>query len=158
MSQNQMMTEEMIQLPEQCPFCSAAITTVKQYTCSSCGTTFDGHFMLRGVVHPLTRLSWSQLDFILAFVRCEGKLNRLETELGVSYPTVRNRLNEVIAALGGEPQAEAEVVSSSPGDPSPAPPADESGGAPRTRKQILDHLAAGKLSPQEAMKLLRSLM
>ena len=158
MSQNQMMAKEMIQLPEQCPFCSAAITTVKQYTCNACGTTFDGHFMLRGVVHPLTRLSWSQLDFILAFVRCEGKLNCLEAELGVSYPTVRNRLNEVIAALGGELQAEVVADTPSSGEPAPALPADESGGAPRTRKQILDQLAAGKLLPEEAMKLLRSLM
>ncbi|MCL4296679.1 MAG: DUF2089 family protein [Anaerolineae bacterium] len=136
----------MIQLPERCPFCSTTITTVKQYTCTSCGTTFDGQFTLPEAAHPLTRLSRAQLDFVLAFVRCEGKLNRLEAELGVSYPTVRNRLNEVITALGGEPQVETEI--SAPPDPVPAPP---------TRKQILDDLAAGRLSPEEAMKLLRSI-
>jgi hypothetical protein len=106
--------------------------------------------------HPLTRLSQAQLDFVLAFVRCEGKLNRLETELGVSYPTVRNRLNEVIMALGGEPQVEAESAAP-PAEPSLTPPADEQYRAPRTRKQVLDDLAAGKLSPEEAMKLLRSI-
>lgn len=144
----------MIQLPERCPFCSTPVTTVKQYTCNSCGTTFDGHFALRDIDHPLTRLSREQLDFVLAFVRCEGKLNRLEAELGVSYPTVRNRLNEVIAMLGGEPQDEVESVAP-PTEPFPPPPANESGSGPRTRKHILDDLAAGSLSPEEAMKLLR---
>ncbi|MBE7555992.1 MAG: DUF2089 domain-containing protein [Anaerolineales bacterium] len=142
-----MSESNMIQLPERCPFCSAAITTVKQYTCTSCGTTFDGQFALPEAAHPLNRLSHAQLDFVLTFVRCEGKLNRLEAELGVSYPTVRSRLNEVITALGGEPQVEIEVSPLPPAEPVPAPP---------TRKQILDDLAAGKLSPEEAMKLLRN--
>ena len=146
----------MIQLPERCPFCSAAITTVKQFTCGSCGTTFEGHFTLPEADHPLTRLNRTQLDFILAFVRCEGKLNRLEAELGVSYPTVRHRLNEIITVLGGEThQAEPELETPPPPDPTPPlPPVEE---RPRSRKQILDDLAAGKLSPEEAMKLLRSL-
>jgi hypothetical protein len=146
----------MIQLPERCPFCSAAITTVKQYTCHSCGSTFDGHFALPEAAHPLIRLSQAQLDFVLAFVRCEGKLNRLEAELGVSYPTVRNRLNEVITALGGESQVEAESSAQLLAETTPAPLADAQRTAPRTRKQVLDDLAAGKLSPEEAMKLLRS--
>jgi hypothetical protein len=145
----------MIQLPERCPFCSATITTVKQYTCGSCGTTFEGHFTLPEAAHPLTRLNQTQLDFILAFVCCEGKLNRLEAELGVSYPTVRNRLNEIITALGGEAQAEIETAT--PPLPDPTPPLPSVEGGPRSRKQILDDLAAGKLSPEEAMKLLRGI-
>jgi hypothetical protein len=146
----------MIQLPERCPFCSAAITTVKQFTCGSCGTTFDGNFTLPEADHPLTRLNRAQLDFILAFVRCEGKLNRLEAELGVSYPTVRNRLNEIITTLGGEAQAEAEPELTTPLPPDPPLSLPSVEGGPRSRKQILDDLAAGKLSPEEAMKLLRS--
>lgn len=143
----------MIQLPQHCPFCSADITTIKQYSCDSCGTTFEGQFALPEPHHPLIRLNPAQLDFVLAFVRCEGKLNRLEAELGVSYPTVRHRLNEVITALGGEPQVEGEAPISPPIEP----PADDQVNTPRTRKQILDDLAAGSLSPEEAMRLLRSL-
>lgn len=143
----------MIQLPERCPFCSADITTVKQYSCASCGTTFDGQFALPEAHHPLTRLNLAQLDFVLAFVRCEGKLNRLEAELGVSYPTVRHRLNEVITSLGGEPQIDVET----PVPPPIEPPSDDQTSTPRTRKQILDDLAAGSLSPEEAMRLLRNL-
>jgi hypothetical protein len=156
-SQNQISGEFMIQLPEYCPFCSATITTINRYTCNSCGVTFDGHFTLHEAAHPLTRLSETQLDFVLAFVRCEGKLNRLEADLGLSYPTVRNRLNEVITALGGELQADpASAPQPPPVESSPTPPADEPRSTPRTRKQVLDDLAAGKLSPEEAMKLLRS--
>ncbi len=143
----------MIQLPERCPFCSANITTVKQYSCDSCGTTFEGQFALPEPSHPLTRLNPTQLDFVLAFVRCEGKLNRLESELSVSYPTVRHRLNEVITALGGELQIEVET----PVSPPMEPPAGDQASPLRTRKQILDDLAAGSLSPEEAMRLLRNL-
>jgi hypothetical protein len=159
-SQNQIADKNiMIQLPEHCPFCQAAITAVKQYRCDSCGTTFDGHFSLPEVAHPLTRLDESQLEFVLAFVRCEGKLNRLEAELGVSYPTVRNRLNEVITALGGEPSLQAESVPEPPAaGPGPVSAAGEPDGTPRSRKQVLADLAAGKLSPEEAMRLLRSQM
>lgn len=143
----------MIPLPQHCPFCSADITTIKQYTCDSCGTIFDGQFTLPEPPHPLTRLNPAQLDFVLAFVRCEGKLNRLESELDISYPTVRHRLNEVITALGGEPQIEVET----PVSPSTEPPSDDQASPLHTRKQILDDLAAGSLSPEEAMRLLRNL-
>jgi hypothetical protein len=146
----------MIQLPERCPFCSAAITTVKQYTCHSCGTTFEGHFALPEAAHPLTRLNRAQLDFVLAFMRCEGKLNRLEEELGLSHAIVRNRLNEVMTTLGGEPQGEAESLAQPATESASDLPANERNSAPRTRKQVLDELAAGKLSPEEAMRLLRS--
>ena len=143
----------MIELPERCPFCSTAITTVKQYRCHSCGTTFDGQFALPELAHPLTRLNRAQLDFVLAFVRCEGKLNRLEAELDLSYPTVRNRLTEVVTVLGGTPQGEVETSASPPPEAVATPPPNP---APRARKQILDELAAGRLSPEEAMRLLRN--
>jgi hypothetical protein len=106
--------------------------------------------------HPLTRLNRAQLDFVLAFVRCEGKLNCLETELGLSQAAVRNRLNEVMTALGGEPQGEAEALTQPAAGPASNLPADEQSSAPSTRKQVLDDLATGKLSPEEAMRLLRS--
>jgi hypothetical protein len=146
----------MIQLPEHCPFCSAVVTTIKQYTCGSCGTTFDGHFALRQAAHPLSHLSWAQLDFVLALVRCEGQLNCLEAELGVSNSTALSRLIEIITALGGEPGDAAEAMVQPPVEPA-TPPIGEPGSTPRTRKQVLDDLAAGQLSPQEAMVLLRSI-
>jgi hypothetical protein len=84
----------------------------------------------------LGRLSSEQLAFVEAFVRCEGKLNRLEKELGLSYPTLRARLIEVIRALGYAVGHE------------PAQVTDEE------RHQILDDLASGRITPEEAMSML----
>ncbi len=78
------------------------------------------------------------LDFIVTFVRCEGKINRMEQELGLSYPTIRNRLHEVIRTLGFEPGKD-EVLEISP----------------ETRSTILEDLESGKISADEAMRLLR---
>jgi hypothetical protein len=83
-------------------------------------------------------LTSEQMDFILTFVRVEGRLNRMETELGLSYPTIRNRLHEIIRALGYEP-----------GKDEPADLNDEK------RRSVLEELDAGKISADDAMKLLR---
>jgi hypothetical protein len=78
------------------------------------------------------------LDFIVTFVRCEGKINRMEQELGLSYPTIRNRLHDVIRALGFEPGKE-EVLEISA----------------ERRSSVLEDLETGKISADEAMRLLR---
>ena len=78
------------------------------------------------------------LDFIVTFVRCEGKINRMEQELNLSYPTIRNRLHDVIRALGFEPGQDAAVEIS-----------------PERRSNVLEDLELGKISPDEAMRLLR---
>jgi hypothetical protein len=83
-------------------------------------------------------LTPEQLEFIFTFVRCEGKINRMEQELGVSYPTIRNRLNEVIRALGFEPGREEPVEITQD-----------------RRNSILEDLSAGKISAEEATRLLR---
>jgi hypothetical protein len=71
-------------------------------------------------------------------VRCEGKINRVEQELGVSYPTIRNRLNEVIRALGYEPGKDEPVEITQD-----------------KRNSILEDLSAGKINAEEATRLLR---
>ena len=73
--------------------------TVTRLHCQSCDTSIDGQF----TGGPFAHLTEEHLDFILTFVRCEGKINRMEQELGLSYPTIRNRLHEVIRTLGFEP-------------------------------------------------------
>jgi hypothetical protein len=84
-------------------------------------------------------LSPEQLDFIELFVRCEGKITRMEDELGLSYPTIRNRLHEIIRAMGYEPG----------GEELPAALSDEE------RKRILEDLDAGRLTVEKAMRLLQ---
>jgi hypothetical protein len=69
-------------------------------------------------------------------VRCEGKLNKVQEELGLSYPTVRNRLHDAIRALGFEISEELTV-------------------SPEQRRTILEDLAEGKITSDEAITLLQ---
>jgi hypothetical protein len=85
-----------------------------------------------------SNLSQEQLEFVFTFVRCEGKINRMEQELGLSYPTIRNRLHEVIRALGYEPGR----------DESPEVDA-------ATRSNVIADLEAGRITADQAMRMLR---
>jgi hypothetical protein len=79
------------------------------------------------------------MQFLLVFVRCEGKLNRMEEEMKLSYPTLRSRLVEIVRALGYEPgKEEAPVVLSS-----------------EERRAILEDLDQGKINWEEAQARLR---
>src|SRR5690606_41916983 len=69
---------------------------------SSCGTTIEGRFQ----ASPLSRLTAEQRDFVVTFLKVRGNLREMERELGVSYPTVRNRLDGVLKALGYEVERE----------------------------------------------------
>jgi len=118
----------------KCPVCRNELT-VTRLQCPSCDTVVEGRF----TAGHFASLTTEQLDFIVTFVRVEGKLNRMEGELGLSYPTIRNRLHDVIRALGFEP-----------GKEEPAPDlADEK------RRSVLEELNAGRISAEDAMKLLR---
>jgi hypothetical protein len=118
----------------QCPICYGTLQVTRLH-CRNCDTTIEGHFSLG----RLYQLSSEQLDFIEVFVRCEGKINRVEQEIGLSYPAVRARLNDVIRALGYE------VGESSP----------SRGVSEEIRRDVLAELQAGHLTAEEALQLLR---
>jgi hypothetical protein len=115
-----------------CPVCGESLTVTRLY-CRTCDTTVEGHFTL-GRFYQLSR---EQMAFVETFIRCEGKLTRVQEELGMSYPTVRSRLNEVIRALGYEVSDSKPEVS------------------PEERRSILEQLASGEISSQEAVQLLQ---
>lgn len=119
--------------PSRCPVCHSELTVARLH-CSSCDTSIEGRF----TSGPFGHLSPEYVDFIVTFVRCEGKINRMEQELGLSYPTIRNRLHEVIRALGYEPGKE-DIVEISM----------------EKRNAVLEELEAGKISAEEAMRMLR---
>ena len=96
---------------------------------------------------PLARLPAEHQRFVETFVLCRGIIRDVERELGVSYPTVRARLDAAVAAL--EAIVEAEPDSSRPSEASPAQ-GDE-------RKRLLAAVGAGRLSPAEAATALRKL-
>jgi hypothetical protein len=85
------------------------------------------------------KLSPDQLALVETFVRCEGRIKRMEAELGLSYPTIRNRLNEAIRALGYEPE---------PDEPLGVITEEK-------RRVILEDLEAGRINYEEAMRLLQ---
>ena len=118
--------------PTRCPICQSELSVVRLH-CSSCDTANEGHF----ASGQFSNLTPEQLDFIFTFVRCEGKLTRVEEEMGISYPTIRGRLHEVIRALGYEPGKD-EVVSVTE----------------KERRKILEALEVGELSYTEAMRRL----
>lgn len=119
----------------QCPICGSNLH-VTRLNCRNCDTTIDGHFTLG----RLYQLSSEQLDFVEVFLKCEGKINRVEQEIGLSYPAVRARLTDVIRTLGYE-------VGDSSSTQRPVP--DE------VRRDILSELQKGKLSAEEALQMLR---
>ncbi len=121
-------------LPTKCPLCGGQLTVTRIY-CRECDTTIEGRFG----GGPFAQLNAEQLAFVETFMRCEGKITRMEIELGLSYPTIRNRLHEVIRALGYEPGGE-----------EPAPGMTEA-----ERQHILEELDAGRITAEEAMRLLQ---
>lgn len=116
----------------ECPVCGGELL-ITRLQCRECDTTLQGRF----IANPFAQLTPEQLAFVEIFIRNEGKLTRMEDELGLSYPTIRNRLHDVIRALGYEP-----------GEVAPGLTEEE-------RKKILDDLDQGKISYEEAVRLLQ---
>ena len=118
-------------VPTECPVCHDTLL-VTRLVCRNCGTGLEGRFAMG----RLFQLTPEQLHFVEIFLRCEGKINRVQEELGLSYPTVRSRLEEVIRALGYEVGGEREAT-------------DE------RRQEILERLARREITSEEALRLLQ---
>ena len=112
-----------------CPACSSGME-IREYECPSCASTVRGRFRQGGILG----LSSEQAAFVKTFLCCRGNIREVERELGISYPTVRGRLDAVIRALGLE--------------------AADDGSAER-RSDVLDRLESGEIDAQEAAKLLK---
>ena len=89
-----------------CPVCGQNMR-VTELKCSSCHTQVSGNFELG----KFSRLNKDQLEFVEAFIRLRGNIKEVEEEMGISYPTVRKKLNEVIEALGYRPKEKPEEKS-----------------------------------------------
>lgn len=111
--------------PTACPACQGSMQ-ISELRCSGCGTTVRGDFPLS----PLGSLTDDQLDFIKTFVLSRGNIKEVESRLGISYPTVRNKLDDAISALSGQT---AQAMS---------------------RSEVLEALESGKISAAQAVELL----
>ena len=125
----------------RCPVCQSELEATRLH-CTHCDTTIEGHFI--PATGPFAQLSPEQMQFLLAFIRCEGRFNRLEEELKLSYPTLRNRLADVMRALGYEPGRE-----EPPTPPAPRLSAEE-------RRKILEDIKEGRLTVEEGRRKLKS--
>jgi hypothetical protein len=127
-------------MPHRCPVCDHEMK-ISKLTCTFCPTKIEGEFSSC----KFCRLPAEQLIFMEAFIKCRGNIKEVEKELGISYPTVRNRLDSVIEALGygvdkdRSPEDEKENTS------------DES----QRRQGILEALERGEITAQEATHQMR---
>lgn len=111
-------------LIHNCPVCGGGLRVTRLH-CPACHTGIDGEFE----TERLLALSKPQQDFVMSFILNRGNIREMEKELGISYPTVRARLDEIIAALGGKER-------------------------PTSRRELLEQLSRGEITEEEAMERL----
>ncbi len=137
-----------------CPVCSHELAVTRLH-CGTCGTTLEGDFS----VGRYGRLSREQLALLESFLRSRGNLREMERELGISYPTVRNRVEALIRALGladddAPATIEAEVTEMAEVTPSTEPTKEQ---VAARRTEILGRVARGELSAADAAEAIRRL-
>ncbi len=127
-----------------CPVCAGELAVTRLH-CATCGTTLEGDFS----VGRFGRLNRDQLALLESFLRSRGNLREMERELGISYPTVRGRVEALVRALGFGPRAEAEEADEPDSQAEPV--------AARSRTDILEALARHEISAEDAAVAIRAL-
>ena len=120
----------MPELPAQCPITGGPVIVTRFYSPDG-DVTFDGRFEVKS---PFLALDRNQIEFVLTFIQCEGKFNRMQEELNLSYPTLRSRLKEIIQTLGLEAPDGADGFDVEP-----------------DRMDVLAQVESGRLSVDEAL-------
>jgi hypothetical protein len=100
------------------------------------GVAIEGPFD----VPPLAQLPAEDQVFVAAFVRCHGSIKQMEKYFGVSYPTIKNRLNRI-----GSQLSFVEIEQGPDADPAPQTPSD-----------VLDRLSKGELTVAQALERLKT--
>jgi hypothetical protein len=111
-----------------CPVCSESLKITK-LQCGHCQTTIENEFE----ASKLSALGQEQLHFIETFLKCRGNIKEVEKELGISYPTVRGKLDDIISILGYNAQKKPGV----------------------DKKKIVGLLEKGEITAEEAIRLLK---
>jgi|MudIll2142460700_1097286.scaffolds.fasta_scaffold840141_1 hypothetical protein len=124
----------MPKMPKKCPACNTDLV-VTRLTCPQCATEVAGSYPL----DLFARLEPNDFDFIVLFVKTKGNIKEMERELGISYWTIRSKLNDLVIQLGLD---NAQPVLAD---------------AANRREQILEQLNAGLISVPEAAALLEKL-
>ncbi len=113
----------------KCPVCNSD-TEITRISCRVCNTTIEGNFS----PCKFCKLSSDQKLFIDAFIKCRGNIKEVEKDLGISYPTVKSRLEDVVSALDykAEPQNSNDK-----------------------RKEVLKRIDSGEISVEDAVSILK---
>ena len=119
----------MEKLTSTCPCCSSPME-IERLRCTSCDVAVEG----RIPIPRLARLSAEDREFVELFVRSSGSLKAVAEKMGISYPTIRSRLNRVIEALETQEDSERSLCN-----------------------RILDDVEQGKISVDEAVRQLREM-
>ena len=126
----------------QCPVCDEPLR-ITELSCAACHTKLHGLFQ----APPLARVAQEHQKFIETFVLCRGVIRDVEKVLGISYPTVRARLDAAVAAL--------EAVYAPDNVVAAAPASEEE--TIRRRQELLRQVETGQLDPAQAVEALRRL-
>jgi hypothetical protein len=111
----------------QCPICNGPVE-ITEVSCNSCKSTIKGHFK----PCKFCALSQEHKEFAEIFIKNRGSIKEIEKELSVSYPTVKGKLDSLIAALGYKNQATIAT----------------------DKKEVLEKLYRGEITSEEAISLL----
>jgi len=138
-----------------CPICGGELAVTRLH-CRSCATTLEGDFN----VGRFARLSREQFALLEGFLRSKGNLKEMERELGISYPTVRARVEALLRALG---LADDTAIDDEPVEPNAAGQGEslEAGSAAvdmaAARREVLERLARREIDAASAAAELRAL-
>ena len=114
-------------LISECPVCGKQLKITK-LQCTHCHTVIENEFELSN----FASLSREQLNFIEIFLKCRGNIKEVEKELGISYPTVRGKLDDIISSLGYSTIKKVEI----------------------DRKKVILMLEKGEITAEEAISIL----
>ena len=134
-----------------CPVCSGELAVTRLH-CRSCGSTLEGEFS----VGRFGRLTREQLALLESFLRSRGNLRDMERELGISYPTVRGRVEALVRALGFGPRADSDEALADEAAAAAGNPGGETD-LVAARQAILERLGRKEMTADEAAIAIRSL-
>lgn len=122
-----------LRTPTVCPACGGEYQTTK-LSCTKCNSELTGTF----TGCAMCRLNDEELNFVLSFLRCQGSIKEMEKDLGISYPTVKNRLSNINQRLGLTDAKSVESIK-------------------QERLKIIDNLNQGKIDAKTAAQQIKEL-
>lgn len=118
------------QIPSRCPQCNGPLRT-SQLHCPKCDLAIAGDFARC----RFCELPAELMEFLEVFLRCRGVIRQMEAELGISYPTVRARVDKLLRALGLDAESHGK----------------------QSIRSLLERVEQGELSADEAVERIRAI-